>query len=163
MPGQQLVFELRGNAQAHVHILPRVVDPAISRYQLYRKQWVAGTERGYQWRQHVTTEGGRRGNAQPPLGFTVGSSDGLFGQGQVALDVPDAFVILGAGGCQRHTAGGAAEQANLQVAFQACQVLADRGRAQAQVAGTGGDAAGFDHLDETANGVEQVHAEPLDS
>lgn len=94
------------------------------------------------------------------MGLTVGGGDGLFGQGQVALDVPDAFVILGASGCQRHTAGGAAEQANLQVAFQSRQVLADRGRTQAQIAGPSGDAAGFDHLDEAANGVEQIHAEP---
>ncbi|MNJ69654.1 hypothetical protein D3C77_660280 [compost metagenome] len=77
--------------------------------------------------------------------------------------MPDAFVILGTGGRQCHAARGTAEQAHLQVAFQACQVLADRCRAKAQVAGTGGDAAGFDHLDEAANGVEQVHAEPLDS
>jgi hypothetical protein len=41
------------------------------------------------------------------------------------------------------------------VTFQACQVLADRSRAQAQVAGTGGDTAGLDNLDEAANGVEQ--------
>ncbi|MNF11863.1 hypothetical protein D3C80_2131870 [compost metagenome] len=51
----------------------------------------------------------------------------------------------------------------MQVAFQPRQVLADGCRTKAEDTGTSGDATGFDHFDEAANGVEQVHGERLDS
>ncbi|MNT78676.1 hypothetical protein D3C72_2179280 [compost metagenome] len=51
----------------------------------------------------------------------------------------------------------------MQVAFQPRQVLADGCRTEAEDTGTSSDATGLDHLDEAANGVEQVHGERLDS
>ncbi|MNE42191.1 hypothetical protein D3C80_1363010 [compost metagenome] len=138
-----------------------MVDPTISRYQLYRKQWIAGIEGGDQWRQYVAAKRGCRGDAKPPLGFAVWCSDGLLSQGQVTFDMPDTLIILRTRRRQRHAAGGTAEQAHLQMALQACQVLADRCRAKAQGTGAAGDAAGLDHLDEAADGVEQVHARAL--
>ncbi|MNZ29488.1 hypothetical protein D3C78_467370 [compost metagenome] len=161
MPRQQLVFQLRCDAQAHVDILTRVVDASISRYQLYRKQRVPGAECRYQGRQHVTTECRGGGNAQPPLRLAVGRSDGLFGLGKVALDQPDPLVIERTGRGQRHAAGGTAEQAHLQMGFQASEVLTDRRGADPEAARSAGVAAGLDHLDESADGVEQIHVEPF--
>lgn len=163
MPGQQLLFQLRGDAQAHVDIFTGMVDAAIGRYQFYRKQWVTGAECGYQGSQYMATEGRGRSNAQSALGFTVWGGDGLLGFGKVTFDMADTLVVLVACGCQGHATGCAGKQAHLQVAFQAGEVLADRCRGEAEVTGASGNAAGFDDLDEATDGVEQVHVVALDS
>ena len=81
----------------------------------------------------MATEG-RVEAMQSALGFTVWGGDGLLGFGKVTFDMADTLVVLVACGCQGHATGCAGKQAHAS-GFPGGEVLADRGRGEAEVTG----------------------------
>ena len=135
-----------------------MVDAAVGQQQLDRKAWIALLQRWQQGREDMPAEGGAAGDAQPAGRRGIRVGDGCLCTLQVALDMAHLRQVQRATFGEGQLAGGAVEQAHAQVGFQAGDVLAHRGRADAQGACGGGQAAGIGGADETAEGLEDVHA-----
>lgn len=76
---------------------------------------------------------------------------------RVPGDMVDPRIVGLAAVGKRHTAGGSRQQPDVEVGFQAVDVLAGRGRADAQPSGRSGDAAGIHGIHEAFDGTQSIH------
>ena len=109
---------------------------------------VAREEFTDQWNQEVAAEGVAHADLERARRIFVDAADaghGSLQRRQRALDVAQE-TLAGFGQCQ--PTGAALEQAYAEIALEACHVLADAGRRQAEDARRGGKAAVFGGPDE---------------